>query len=197
MKNKLEEYDDIALFEVLKNQDSNSEKAFSVLYDRHSQRVFAYCRRFLGNTENAEDVFQETFIRFFNSSKNSERVMTNVAAFIVKIARNLCLTYKSSEIVKVEYQEYMGESHLEDLSLEDNEMVHLVQLAIKKLPEEYKEPLVLKEYEGFSYQEISEITGESVSNIKVRIFRAKQKLKEIMNSAELDIIKLEKKHKVF
>ena len=75
-----EQLSDNELFYLLKEKKATSERAFAELYNRHSPRVFAYCRRFLGSLEEAQDTFQETFYRFFNSAKE-DREMTNVPAF--------------------------------------------------------------------------------------------------------------------
>jgi len=192
MGNKFEEYDDGALFELLKNQNSESERAFSIIYDRHSQRVMAYCKRFVGNIEVAEDILQETFIRFYKAAFKKEKVMTNVPAFLVRIARNLCLSHKSNEVYHLEYEDYLVNSYTNGDNHEENDMIYLVRKALELLPNEYREPLMLREYEGFNYEDIAEITGESLNNVKVRIHRAKIKLKDIMSSGELDKVKLEK-----
>lgn len=183
MANKFEEFDDAELFSLLKNQDSNSEKAFSVLYDRHSQRLFAYCKRFLNNKEAAQDVFQDAFVKFYNSAKK-ERIMTNVPAFLLRIARNLCLNYKRTEIYHVAFEDYMTDISSYDSNENSNDLISLVKIAIEQLPEEYKEPFILREYEGLGYAEIAEITGETLSNIKVRIHRAKLKIKYIVTELE-------------
>jgi len=81
---------DIELYAALKNGKSVSEPAFAELYARHSPRIFAYCRRILGDRESAQDAFQETFIRFYNSAQQN-REMTNVPAYLLRIARNICL----------------------------------------------------------------------------------------------------------
>jgi RNA polymerase sigma-70 factor (ECF subfamily) len=51
---------------------------------------------------------------------------------------------------------------------------------MEQLPTDYKEAFVLREYEGLSYQEIAELTESSLSTVKIRIFRAKQKIREIL-----------------
>ncbi len=185
MANKFEEFDDAELYSLLKNQDSNSEKAFSVLYDRHSQRLFAYCKRFLNNREAAQDIFQEAFVKFYNASRQ-ERIMTNVPAFLLRIARNLCLNYKRTEIYHIAFEDYMTDTSTFDSDENTNDLISLVRIAIEQLPDEYKEPFILREYEGLVYADIAEITGESLSNIKVRIHRAKLRIKDIV--AELESV---------
>jgi RNA polymerase sigma-70 factor (ECF subfamily) len=153
-----------------------ADKAFAELYNRHSSRIYAYCRRFLGNKEDAQDVFQETFMRFLDSTKH-ERVMTNVPAFMLKIARNLCVNIKRRDKNPVSFEEYMVQ---DDTSDNNNELLKLIKMALEILPDEYKDIFVLREYDGLSYQDISDITELPLSTVKIRIYRAKQKIREIL-----------------
>ena len=195
MSNKFEEYDDAALYDMLKNQNSNSERAFSILYDRHSQRLLAYCKRFLNDNVAAEDVFQETFIRFYQSAKK-DKIMTNVPAFLLRIARNLCLNHKIDEIYHLSYEDYLVDPYTYGDDSNTQDLIKTVRYAVEQLPNDYKEPFILREYEGLSYPEIAEITGESLTNIKVRIHRAKIKVREMVLSLELDNVKVAKEEAV-
>jgi len=67
-----------------------------------------------------------------------------------------------------------------DIPHEKKELLELITKAMETLPEDYKEAFVLREYEGLSYQEIADLTETSLSTVKIRIFRAKQKIREIL-----------------
>lgn len=177
MRKPKEEYSDAELFDLMKGEKKEADWAFAELYARHSPRVFAYCRRFLGNREEAQDVFQETFIRFYNAA-SKERLMTNVPAFLLRIARNLCFNQKRDEKEATSFEDYMYVE--DDKTNEREELLDLIKMALEVLPDEYKEIFILREYDGMSYNDISEITGQSLANVKVRIFRAKQKVREIL-----------------
>ncbi len=176
MAKSIDKYNDIELYYMLSSDKKMAEKAFAELYNRHSSRIYAYCRRFLGNKEDAQDVFQETFMRFLDSTKH-ERVMTNVPAFMLKIARNLCVNIKRKDKNPVSFEEYMVH---EESSDNNNELLKLVKMALDILPDEYKDIFVLREYDGLSYQDISDITELPLSTVKIRIYRAKQKIREIL-----------------
>lgn len=178
MDENIEKYDDIKLFEMLSLGGTESEKAFMELYRRYSGRIFAYCRRFLGNREDALDIFQDTFIRFFESAKQ-ERTMTNVPAFLLRIARNLCLNFKRQSKKMATIEDYMQYETYENNSSKD-ELMELIKIALSELPDDYREAFILREYEGMTYNEISEFLGISLPLVKIRIFRAKQKIREIL-----------------
>ncbi len=187
MVKDFETYSDVELFLIMQKKGDGHQEAFSELYSRHSPRVFAYCRRFLGSEEPARDVFQDTFVRFFKSAE-SERIMTNVPAFILRIARNLSVNHLRKEKSHLSYEEYMRVEK-EDERQDKKELLELIKDAIDTLPEKYREVFVLREYDGLSYMEIADLTDESVANIKVRIYRAKQKLREILTPYIKDLDK--------
>jgi RNA polymerase sigma-70 factor (ECF subfamily) len=67
-----------------------------------------------------------------------------------------------------------------DVPYEQQELLQLIQASLELLPEDYREAFVLREYNGLTYQEISEVIGQSIDVVKVRIFRAKKKLRDIL-----------------
>jgi RNA polymerase sigma-70 factor (ECF subfamily) len=67
-----------------------------------------------------------------------------------------------------------------DVPYEQRELLQLIQASLELLPEDYREAFVLREYNGLSYNEIAEVIGESLDVVKVRIFRAKKKLRDIL-----------------
>lgn len=190
MKYDFSQYSDTELFLMLAGDKKNAEPAFAELYARHSSRVYAYCRRFLNDSEEAKDIFQEVFVKFFESAKD-EREMTNVPGFLLKIARNQCLNSIRTHKPVVSFEDYMAFNHPGHRDDED-ELLNLITTALELLSPDYKEVFILREYDGFSYQEISEITDTPVSTVKIRIYRAKQKLREILQPYMADLIKFEK-----
>ena len=187
MTNHPAKMSDIELYAALKLEKPSSEKAFAELYARYSPRIFAYCRRILGDYDRAQDAFQETFVKFFNSAQQ-EREMSNVPAYLLRIARNLCLNMQRSNKGHISLEEYHMPSSF-DRSHEKIELLSLITQAMETLPLDYKEAFILREYEGLSYQEIADMTESSLSTVKIRIYRAKQKIREILAPYIADISK--------
>jgi len=178
MVKRAEEYSDAELYEILTSKDKRaSDIAFAEIYARHSARLYAYCRKFLGNNQDAEDVFQETFIRFHNNV-DKQRAMTNIPAYLLVIARNLCLNHKRNEVKMASFEDYMYPDVDDEASLQ--EVKDLLQMALTKLNDDYREIFILREYDGLDYTEISQILNEPVVNIKVKVHRAKQKIRQIL-----------------
>ncbi len=182
--NGMDTYSDIELFSFVRlgaeGDRRLSEAAFKELYARLSPRIYAYCRKVLNDAEQAQDVFQDTFVRFYNSAQQ-ERDMTNVAAFLLRIARNLCLNAKRDNTSHrfVEFEDYHSVNT--DNSADQQELMGLINRALDELPHDYREVFVLREYDGLSYAEIGEIVGCTEATAKIRSFRAKQKIREILS----------------
>ncbi len=176
--NSMKMLSDEQLYDFLGGNRKSARLAFDELYNRFSTKIFTYCNRILFDSELAEDIFQETFLRFLESAKK-ERNMTNVSAFIFRIARNLCINEKARK-----HHSFLSFEELiypvSDQSYETKERVDLLETALQALPQKYREVLVLKEFLGMSYQEIAEVLDSTLPSIRIRIYRAKQKLRDIL-----------------
>jgi len=177
MGQNYEKYSDEELFQLLNLEDNEAERAFTEIYNRYAPYIYAYCRRFLGNKEGAEDIFQETFINFHQSvSKLKE--MTNVKGYILSIARNLCHNFLRNQKFSLTYDDYSSVID-EDRSVND-ELLDLIKRGIELMPEDLRELFILREYDGLSYTEIAQISDSNINTVKVKLYRAKQKLRKIL-----------------
>lgn len=173
-----DETPDLELYAKLSHDDAAAQAALSILYRRYSQRIYTYCRKIIGESTTAEDLLQETFVKLLESGRQ-ERSIENFPAYLMTIARNLCLSHRArSKRQFVEVEDF----HLaaRDVPYEQRELLQLIQASLELLPEDYREAFVLREYNGLSYNEIAEVIGESLDVVKVRIFRAKKKLRDIL-----------------
>ncbi|MFZ9870582.1 MAG: RNA polymerase sigma factor [Candidatus Kapaibacteriota bacterium] len=177
MERLLSEYTDTELYECLSTADA--DVAFSELYARYSSVVYAYCVRVMGDRDKAADVFQDTFIRFYQSAQRHQS-MENVKGYLLTISRNLCLNEKKrASSNNLEFDELLynpGESR----EHERNEMMDLIARALELLPQDMREAFVLREYQGLSYKEMTVILDIKLETAKVRVFRARQRIKEIL-----------------
>lgn len=171
--------EDIELLNNLLSEDKHiSDSAFRCIYQRYASRVHSYCYKILKDKQIAEDVFQETFIKFYQNVK-VEKMKVSLLSFLLRIARNLSLNAIRDEKTKhtnyrVDYSSY---SILEEFA-KDN--LQLIQKTIESLELKYREPLVLRLYDGLDYDEIAEVLEITPENARKRVFRAKQQIKAIL-----------------
>lgn len=176
MEHKTEMMSDEELIQLLKADESDLEKVFTEFYNRYSSNIYAFCRRFLNNSSSAQDIYQETFIRFHNSL--NRKPISNVLGYLLTIARNLCLNEIRRVSVRVEYNDYHSIKY--DNRTERDELLDLIKSSIELIPEDYREIFIFREYEGMSYAEIAEITQMNINTVKVKLFRARKMLREIL-----------------
>lgn len=177
-------YKDVDLVAALKDK-KQAEQAFAELYTRHSNRIYSYCLRIMGTEEDAQDVFQETFLKFFTIAIDL-KYTENVSAFLFRIARNACINYKRSIRLTDTIEDYKLQSN--DRGYDQKEILQLIARAMELLDFDTREVFILRMYHGLSYAEIAEITGDTQIAAKNRAWRAKEKIKEIL-SPFLDEIK--------
>ncbi len=138
-----------------------------------------------GNEEDAKDLVQETCYRALKNihllNENS-----NVKAWLFTIMRNIWINQrKRSQTLSIQFDEAIENVsdewniNAEELLI-NNEMRQALMKALNSLPEVYKEILILRYFEDFSYAEISEILGCPLGTVMSRLNRAREKLKETL-----------------
>ena len=171
----------------------NDARAMTMLYERFRRPIHSYIYRMLGSLEDADDVTQEVFMRAF-AAWNDLYERDNLSAWLYRIATNLAISElrkrKRRRLVSLTgfFQESEGREArefnpsdsgpLQDAVLVDTERREAVQRAISTLPEKYRAPLVLRDVEGKSYDEIARILETSEGTVKSRISRARGFLRE-------------------
>ena len=175
--------------------------AFDELVLKHKDRLFNLVYWFLGDYQDANDCAQETFIKAFKSI-NRFRFESAFSTWLYRIAINTCKNrIKSSayrwkkKTVSLEISngskngnpcsEIVNGSPTPAMSLEKKERMMWIQKAINSLPEEQNQVVVLRDIQGLSYQDISDITGLNLGTVKSRLARGrlelKNKLKPLFN----------------
>jgi RNA polymerase sigma-70 factor, ECF subfamily len=172
------EQTDEELFALVR--ESAQEQAFRTLYRRYDKRLFAYCLRAMNTRESAQDVFQSVMALVFE--KRQSFTGGSFAAWLFTIARNQTLNHKQKQRITTDIDDIaytmMDES---DKTGEDVLLSDALKQAIASLHEDYREALELKHFDGFPYEEIAKMLNISLSLAKVRVFRAKKMLHEVMS----------------
>lgn len=160
---------------------AGDEFAFVSLYNRYRNQVYGFCLKMLLDEDLAQDVLQETFMRVY---ENRQR-LSNAASFktwLFTIARNQSLNQLRRASRRVDLDESAppdpraADGGLPISRLERSERIDLVNRYLKKLKPDYREVIVLREYQNLSYDEIAAVTRTNVSTVKSRLFKARRKL---------------------
>ncbi|MDX1958723.1 MAG: RNA polymerase sigma factor [Leptospiraceae bacterium] len=158
--------------EILKGKYSS----FETLMDKYQGMVFAQCMKFSRNTEEAEDMTQEIFIKAFENLSQF-RGESQFSTWLYKIAQNLLLTKSRKKQVHTETLvdgNFSAESKVEE---HDSDFKMKLQNLLSKLPKNYKLPIMLYYYENMSYAEIAVKLNLKLGTLKSHILRGKELLK--------------------
>jgi RNA polymerase sigma-70 factor, ECF subfamily len=181
-------------FILIKAFLAGDNTAFDKLVLNYQNRVFNTCYRILGNYEDANDSAQDVFVKVFRSL-NKFRFRSSFSTWIYRIAINTCRnklrsagyrhrmkTLRLDQPVDQEDGSYSleigDERRTPEKELTRKEKWILIQQAIASLPESQKTVVILRDIDGFSYEEIASITGLNPGTVKSKLARARQKLRD-------------------
>lgn len=164
---------------------------FWEIYDQHYSRVRKFILALVRDEWVADDIIQETFLKV-QQNIESLRDLSRLSSWIFRIAHNLCQDH-FRRLKKSRKEESIDQKETEDLNealiqkelgiqkeLERRQMGECVQNQINLLPESLRTVLVLFDMMEFSHQESADILGITVKNVKVRLHRARRRLKVIL-----------------
>ncbi len=162
--------------------------AFETLVIEYEKNVYAITQRMTGNSEDAADMTQETFIKAYNSL-SSFRGDSKFSVWLYRIATNVCLDFLRSRsrkpAISLSVEDEDGEEDQLEISDESQSPERLlerdltrdaVRRGLKALAPEYRQILLLREIQGLSYEEISDVLSLETGTVKSRIFRARKRL---------------------
>ncbi|MBI5359071.1 MAG: RNA polymerase sigma factor [Planctomycetes bacterium] len=166
--------------ELMESFQQGDAVAFEALYHRYKTPIFSFAYRYTNNTNDAEDIAQQTFLKLFQAHSQYKK-LSNFKSWLYAIARNLAVDMKKSawsRKVDINTPETDDASKNARPEWEKKEIAAIVQAAVNALSEDQREVFILSKYQDLSYNEIAEICGCSTDAVKQRIFRSHQILKE-------------------
>ena len=142
------------------------------LYELYGEKIFRYTLRMLGNRADAEDATAETFLRVLRRSAEL-RADGAFKTWLFRIARNLCIDkMRQHKLLELPAEAQYG-------GTEERAALRVtVQQALKELPLEYREPLILCDLEDISAKEAADTLGISVPALKSRLYRGRRALRD-------------------
>lgn len=171
-------YSEIQLLELAKSGDV---QAFDGLVAAHQDRVYRLAYRMLGNSEDAADVQQESFVKAWQSLRKF-RQNAAFSTWLHRITVNLCISRKRVRSVE-EYQldENMHAASPSMVSqIERTETALQVRKVLAAMPAHHRAPIVLRDLEERSFEEVAEIFGCSIESARTRVCKARKLFRERM-----------------
>ena len=182
---------------LLEGTLAGDEDAFAELVGRYRNQITSYIYRMVNDYDTAVDLAQETFIRVYRAAGRYQtthafstyiyRIATNVAISELRKRKRRRLVSLTGLLTSPDGEELMDfqpvdEKPLQDIALIDAEKRAVIKRAISTLPDRYRAPLVLRDVEGKSYDEIAAILQTSEGTVKSRINRARNFLRDKMQN---------------
>lgn len=178
------------------------DSAYTLLYYRHGDRLFSYLRLLISNgkeRENVDDIFQETWVRVFKGKdKFVENGPGSFSGWLFRIAHNIAISQIRRPKHVTSFRDLSPESSVfrtasvpaydpmsDERSVE--EILKVLHRVVTQLPMSLKEVYILSEFEHLNVDQVAEASGISKGNVKVRLFRARQIVREkVLVELEID-----------
>lgn len=185
--------DDSALIELIRSGD---QSALEELFQRYRRKVFSLTYRMTGNTADAEDLCQEVFVQVIRKL-DSFQGRSSFSTWLYRVAMNRSRDFLRTRKRAPELVGDSGDGQMPRLEVENREDTsalmpedgaiaseagRLVHAALQQMPLSLRTPLVLHELEGLQYREVARILRLPVGTVKSRIFRARVRLAELLES---------------
>ena len=165
---------------------AGNDAAFSVIHDRYRQRLFAYARQMLGGSrQDAEDALQDVFLRAYSSLRGSDRPVS-LRAWLYRVAHNRCIDHLRKPVPPAIDLFETSRKPLHDPFEESERREDLRRLIedVRRLPEQQRSALLMREMDGMSYAELGEALGVSLQAVKSLLVRARIGLVEAVEARD-------------
>jgi len=191
LEKKITEYSDEEL--IAKFQETNAIEYYEALVKRYKDPLMNYVFRYVGDRNICSDIVQETMIKFY-LNKDSYKSFAKFSTWIYTIAGNLA----KNELKRRKRRNILslnnGDNDEQPLQIEDSSILkpddildgkiknEMIQKALLKVRPVYRDVVILRDIQGFSYEEIAEIKNLSIGTVKSRINRGRTKLQKLLKN---------------
>jgi len=155
-------------------------KEYNDIVDKWADNVYRFVLSNTKDDDNAKDIVQDAFEKLWIKKDSVDYTKAKSYLFTTAYHSFIDFTRKNKRVVGLSEAEYHQPKVYSQYS-DVNEVLHQ---AINQLPEAQKAVILLRDYEGYNYEEIAEITNLSLAQVKVYIFRGRSHLKKVIGSIE-------------
>lgn len=179
---------------LIERASGGDPAAFNTLMAAHEKRMYAVALRMFANREDAQDCLQEAMLRIYRSIGNFKG-QSSFATWVYRITMNSCLDElrrkKNKQSTSLDDLLDQGWAPADEGATPEkhamrSELRRELKRAIHELPEDMRSAVILRDVQGFSYEEIAQVLNVNVGTVKSRISRAREKLRgKLKENAEL------------
>lgn len=157
-----------------------TRKEYNITVDLHADGLYRFIRKSMNDSESAKDVVQEVFTKMWEKHQNVQFEKAKSYLFTAGYRTMIDTIRKNKRSASFDEVVESSYGHRKQYS----ELGEILNGALKKLPEDQRAVVLLRDYEGYSYQEIGGIMNFTESQVKVYIFRARKFLQKYLKSVE-------------
>lgn len=176
--------------QLILNAQNGDIRAFEELVYKYDSKVLSLALRYVGDEDDAKDLYQEVFIRVYRGIKNF-RFQSEFSTWLFRITTNVCFTFKSRDRRKNNISISAGDDDENDQNVEltdissspevitsGNEIGYIIRNALETLSPKQRMTFTLKHYEGFKIREIADMMECNEGTVKKYLFDATRNLRK-------------------
>jgi|CXWL01.1.fsa_nt_gi RNA polymerase sigma-70 factor (ECF subfamily) len=175
--------------ELIEKFYEGDREALAVIFERHKEGVFNFALRMVNNRADAEDIISDTFGRVCDS-RNKFVQKAKFKTWLYTIARHACIDkirsrrkwgsmwFEKKDSNEQTQMDFPSDDESASQVLDRKEVSQHIQSVINKLPSDQREAIMLREFQELAYDEIAQMLGCSLANVKILIYRARVQLKD-------------------
>lgn len=155
-----------------------NKNEFEHLINQHKDKLFRFALSILKNNEDAKDAVQEVVLKLWKYKSSLDKTR-NTESFCLKAIKNQCLDVIRKQKQQTNYQNNRsGDSFVEPI-FENIDLIEILKKELNNLPPQQRIAIELKDFQGYDYEEISEMLDQSINSIRANVSRGRKKLHEI------------------
>lgn len=163
--------------ELIRKVHSGDKEALRSIIDNYYDEIYRFCLYLTGHETDSYDITQEVFLKFIRYADSYQN--RNLKGYLLIIARNLCFDYFRRKKEDVGIEE-IAEIKSEERQTEDVENRLVLKEALRKIPAEQREVIILRIYEELKFMDIAKMLGCNISTVKSRYRLGIERLKKVM-----------------
>lgn len=179
---------------LMQRVQQGDSAAFQQLVRQHVRALHGFARRLLGNSAEAEDIVQETFIRVWHRAAQWQIGRARLSTWLHSIAYHLCIDMgrrNHIQTVSMSIDEVMDDAEVAGISeslehVQREEMIQEVEAALQQLPERQRSAIVLCYYQNLSNSEAAEVLAVSIPALESLLARGRRTLREKLQAHLMD-----------